>query len=90
MADAAADMEENGMLRTMKDLFAGAAGGIAQVLLGEFYTAAYSIDAAIQSILSLFEFISRVPRVGDRRYLDSKGFYSVYPSNMLHISRNSS
>ena len=25
-----------GMLRTLKDLFAGAAGGIAQVLLGEF------------------------------------------------------
>ncbi|KAG4437011.1 mitochondrial carrier domain-containing protein [Leptodontidium sp. 2 PMI_412] len=35
MADAAAEMEEGGMLRTMKDLFAGAAGGIAQVLLGQ-------------------------------------------------------
>lgn len=36
MADAAADIEEGGMVRTLKDLFAGAAGGIAQVLLGEF------------------------------------------------------
>jgi len=34
MADAAADIEEGGMVRTLKDLFAGAAGGIAQVLLG--------------------------------------------------------
>lgn len=36
MADAAAEMEEGGMVRTLKDLFAGAAGGIAQVLLGGF------------------------------------------------------
>jgi hypothetical protein len=36
MADAANDMEEHGMVRTLKDLFAGAAGGIAQVLLGQF------------------------------------------------------
>jgi len=36
MADAAADIEEGGLKRTLKDLFAGAAGGIAQVLLGEF------------------------------------------------------
>lgn len=35
MADAAAEMEEGGMVRTLKDLFAGAAGGIAQVLLGK-------------------------------------------------------
>ncbi len=36
MADASAEVEEGGMVRTLKDLFAGAAGGIAQVLLGEF------------------------------------------------------
>jgi solute carrier family 25 carnitine/acylcarnitine transporter 20/29 len=36
MADAAAELEEGGVVRTLKDLFAGAAGGIAQVLLGEF------------------------------------------------------
>ena len=35
MADAAAELEEGGIKRTLKDLFAGAAGGIAQVLLGE-------------------------------------------------------
>lgn len=35
MADAAAEMDEGGMVRTLKDLFAGAAGGIAQVLLGK-------------------------------------------------------
>lgn len=36
MADAAAELEEGGMIRTLKDLLAGATGGIAQVLLGEF------------------------------------------------------
>lgn len=36
MADAAAELEEGGMARTLKDLFSGAAGGIAQVLIGEF------------------------------------------------------
>jgi len=35
MADVAAELEEGGVTRTLKDLFAGAAGGIAQVLLGE-------------------------------------------------------
>jgi hypothetical protein len=35
MADAAAELDEGGVVRTLKDLFAGAAGGIAQVLLGE-------------------------------------------------------
>jgi solute carrier family 25 carnitine/acylcarnitine transporter 20/29 len=39
MADAAAELEERGMVRTLKDLFAGAAGGIAQVLLGELLVA---------------------------------------------------
>lgn len=34
MADAAVVIEEGGFLRTIKDLFAGAAGGVAQVLLG--------------------------------------------------------
>lgn len=32
MADA--DVAEGGLKRTLKDLFAGAAGGVAQVLLG--------------------------------------------------------
>jgi solute carrier family 25 (mitochondrial carnitine/acylcarnitine transporter), member 20/29 len=36
MADAAAEVEERGISQTAKDLFAGAAGGIAQVLLGKF------------------------------------------------------
>jgi hypothetical protein len=43
MADAANDLEEHGMVRTLKDLFAGAAGGIAQVLLGEFSSPCFSI-----------------------------------------------
>lgn len=38
MADAASEIEQGGLTRTLKDLFAGAAGGIAQVLLGEFFT----------------------------------------------------
>jgi len=34
----AADLkvEEGGLARTLKDLFAGAAGGIAQVLIGQY------------------------------------------------------
>lgn len=36
MADIAAELEEGGFKRNLKDLFAGAAGGVAQVLLGEF------------------------------------------------------
>ncbi|TVY43978.1 Carrier protein YMC1, mitochondrial [Lachnellula occidentalis] len=35
MADIAAEIEEGGLKRTLKDLFAGGAGGIAQVLLGQ-------------------------------------------------------
>ena len=34
MADVIAEVEEGGIVRTLKDLFAGAMGGIAQVLLG--------------------------------------------------------
>jgi hypothetical protein len=37
MADIAAVEMEEGGLKVAKDLFAGAAGGIAQVLLGEFF-----------------------------------------------------
>lgn len=51
MADAAAEMEEGGMLRTMKDLFAGAAGGIAQVLLGELIVPACKTWAITQSFV---------------------------------------
>lgn len=37
MADAAQDVDASaGSLDTAKDLFAGAAGGIAQVLIGQF------------------------------------------------------
>jgi len=35
MADAAAEIEEGGWTRTFKDLFSGAAGGVAQVLIGQ-------------------------------------------------------
>ncbi|KAF7876542.1 hypothetical protein EAF04_001631 [Stromatinia cepivora] len=35
MADVAAELDEGGFKRTLKDLFAGAAGGVAQVLLGQ-------------------------------------------------------
>ncbi|KAM0798639.1 mitochondrial carrier domain-containing protein [Usnea florida] len=35
MADAAADLDERGIKRALKDLFAGAAGGVAQVLIGQ-------------------------------------------------------
>jgi solute carrier family 25 (mitochondrial carnitine/acylcarnitine transporter), member 20/29 len=35
MASKEPEVEEQGLTRTLKDLFAGAAGGIAQVLLGQ-------------------------------------------------------
>ncbi len=35
MAASDVRIEERGLTRTLKDLFAGAAGGIAQVLLGQ-------------------------------------------------------
>lgn len=44
MADAAAELDEGGIKRTLKDLFAGAAGGVAQVLLGQFdYDSVYRV-----------------------------------------------
>ena len=36
MADAAAELDEGGIKRALKDLLAGAAGGVAQVLIGQF------------------------------------------------------
>lgn len=62
MADAANDLEEHGMVRTLKDLFAGAAGGIAQVLLGEYFLPTVSI--VVQSpLLQFFNSISRALRM---------------------------
>lgn len=42
MADAAAELDEGGIKRTLKDLFAGAAGGVAQVLLGQLIVIAFA------------------------------------------------
>lgn len=56
MADAANDLEEHGMVRTLKDLFAGAAGGIAQVLLGKFCFPAYLFGIVVQSSSHCFQF----------------------------------
>lgn len=49
MGDVAAELDEGGVVRTLKDLFAGAAGGIAQVLLGEFGVQLY-FSRAIESV----------------------------------------
>ena len=46
MADAAAEVEERGVSQTAKDLFAGAAGGIAQVLLGKFISNFFTKEAS--------------------------------------------
>lgn len=46
MADAAADLEDNGLVRTLKDLGAGAAGGIAQVLLGRCFLFSDHLDGS--------------------------------------------
>jgi len=37
MTDAVTELEEGGLERTLKDLFAGATGGIAQVLIGTLH-----------------------------------------------------
>lgn len=63
MGDAANGLEEHGMVRTLKDLFAGAAGGIAQVLLGEYIFPTFSI--VVQSpLLQFFNLISRAFKMG--------------------------
>jgi len=36
MAEAEQELQAGGFVRILKDLFAGAAGGVAQVLLGQF------------------------------------------------------
>jgi hypothetical protein len=37
MAEVALDVEMGGLVRTLKDLLAGAAGGVAQVLIGAVF-----------------------------------------------------
>lgn len=37
MADAVEEIEREGFSRAVKDLFAGAVGGVAQVLLGKWF-----------------------------------------------------
>lgn len=49
MADPHIDVPDTSWLRTAKDLFAGAAGGIAQVLLG--------IRSHFQMVLGVFELV---------------------------------
>jgi hypothetical protein len=63
MADAANDMEEHGMVRTLKDLFAGAAGGIAQVLLGAFCLH-LSTNPQV-ALLQLLDLVSHAFRSGE-------------------------
>ena len=72
MADAANDIEEHGLTRTLKDLFAGAVGGIAQVLLGMFVTHLHLSPASPRELPNQSVFyctsrssISRVSMVGD-------------------------
>jgi hypothetical protein len=64
MADAANDLEEHGVVRTLKDLFAGAAGGIAQVLLGKSLSPRFFKSHPMALYQFLF-FMSRVCRSGD-------------------------
>jgi hypothetical protein len=68
------------MVRTLKDLFAGAAGGIAQVLLGEYFFPNFSI--VVQSpLLQFFNLISRAFRMG--RY---HKYFSISRSSDRFIS----
>lgn len=43
MADVAEELEAQGFKRTLKDLFSGAVGGVAQVLIGESSSSQLSI-----------------------------------------------
>jgi hypothetical protein len=56
MADGAAEMEGGGMARTLKDLFSGAAGGIAQVLIGESLYFCLFIQCSCPIIITIYSF----------------------------------
>jgi hypothetical protein len=53
MAEAVVELDQGGALRTLKDLFAGAAGGVAQVLLGmdsiQFYSSCFVFHPVVRS-----------------------------------------
>jgi hypothetical protein len=74
MADAAAEMEDGGMVRTLKDLFAGAAGGIAQVLLGESHGS--FLILAQSSIVPMFN-ITCITEGGEGRSTSVLLFFSL-------------
>ena len=84
MADAAAEMEEGGMVRTFKDLFAGAAGGIAQVLLGESHGSWLHLSGSFKlpSCLS-----SRVQRKagGQQVFFSFRFTISPHCSQRMHL-----
>ena len=54
MADAAAELDERGIKRALKDLFAGAAGGVAQVLIGQFVMSVFIRYLPIESAYLCF------------------------------------
>ena len=58
MADPAAELDEGGVVRTLKDLFAGAAGGIAQVLLGTLVVSLFCCSCTKRAGLNLKHLIS--------------------------------
>lgn len=53
MADAAADViEEGGFQKTAKDLFSGAVGGIAQVLIGKLLLNSWLVTMLSRAIIA--------------------------------------
>jgi hypothetical protein len=70
MADAATELEHRGIVRTLKDLFAGAAGGVAQVLLGMGFPLPFLLTADIGNgasylVTCLGRFLSIAPKTLD-------------------------
>lgn len=78
MADAAAELDEGGIQRTLKDLFAGAAGGVAQVLLGQLSVVVFiGYFAALHWMIGAFLF-HLLPQ-----YQDILPQIAVFPASIL-------
>jgi hypothetical protein len=85
MADAAAELEHGGIVRTLKDLFAGAAGGVAQVLLGMGFPLPFLRTADIENgasylVTCLRRFLSIAPKALDFLFI----LLACYQKSAIH------
>jgi hypothetical protein len=86
MADPHVDVPDTSWVRTAKDLFAGAAGGVAQVLLG--------IRNPFQMVLGVFELVIALQRTPENFVLhlfyDLFLFFNTAPGMTIRISLDES